>query len=98
MDEKYVLDNYDELTEYDNDKVIEANDTEIDVLGDTGCVKGSWSGDKHETLIGSGHSNVKKGARFPDIKDPYLDGSVLGVQMYRFAGMMHNLLWDLQAT
>lgn len=65
LDEKYVLDNYDELTEYDNDKVIEANDTEIDVLGDTGCVKGSWSGDKHETLIGSGHSNVKKVANAP---------------------------------
>lgn len=93
LDEKYVLENYDELIEYDNDKVIEVNDTEIDVLGDTGCVKGSWSGDKHETLIGSGHSNVKKGARFPDIKDPYLDGSVLGVQMYRFAGMMHNPWW-----
>ena len=72
LDEKYVLENYDELSEYDNNHiVIENNDTEIDVLGDTGCVKGSWRQSIHEAFIGSDHSNVKKGARFPDSKQRF---------------------------
>lgn len=72
LDEKYVLENYDELSKHDNnDKIIEINDTEINDLGDTGCVKGSWRQDIHEAFIGSDHSNVKKGARFPDSKQRF---------------------------
>lgn len=42
------------------------NDTSIATTTKTGCVKGSWKEDTHEYLVGSGHANVKKGARYPD--------------------------------
>lgn len=46
--------------------VIKRNSNVVNTVENTGCVKGSWTGDKHEELIGSGHANVKKGARYPD--------------------------------
>lgn len=42
------------------------NNTKVETFNDTGCIKGSWSGSIHEGFVGAGHSNVKKGARYPD--------------------------------
>ena len=49
-----------------NNAIIEKNNTVIKEVDNTGCVEGSWTQDSHEYLVGSGHSNVKKGARYPD--------------------------------
>lgn len=66
LDEQYALDNYDDLKRLDKENTLKNNDSSIEMIEDTGCVKGSWSVSIHEALVGSGHSNVKKGARYPD--------------------------------
>ena len=71
LDEEYVLKNYDELKDCDIQNKSKSNNADIEIVGDSGCVKGSWILNDHEELIGSEHSNVKKGARYPD-----KDGSV----------------------
>ncbi len=45
---------------------IKDNSNTVNIIEKTGCVKGSWTRNTHEELIGSGHANVKQGARYPD--------------------------------
>lgn len=42
------------------------NQSEIITFQDTGCVKGSWSGDNHAAMIDSSKYCVRAGVRFPD--------------------------------
>ena len=89
LDEKYVLENYDDLKKYDNNENdIKANDTEIEVVENTGCVKGSWSRANHEDMVESGYDNVKAGARFPDE-----EGFIDTYGEYRFAKISNNPWW-----
>lgn len=80
LDEKYVLDNYDDLKKCNKENDVNNNDTSIEMIEDTGCVKGSWSIGSHVYLVGSGHANVKKGVRYPD-------------QIERVKGISNNPGW-----
>lgn len=71
LDEEYVLENYDELKQCDDENVIKNNYTNIEPVEISGCVKGSWSTGSHQYLVGSNHSDVKKGARFPDYNSKF---------------------------
>ncbi|MCR5797915.1 MAG: S8 family peptidase [Eubacterium sp.] len=42
------------------------NTNEIKNASSVEMIKGSWKVSDHEKLVGSGHANVKKGARYPD--------------------------------
>ena len=69
VDEKYAIENYSSIAEEyytKKSKEEQENTSKIYTNSDTGCVKGSWTQSIHESLVGSGHSNVKQGARYPD--------------------------------
>ncbi|MBO5488655.1 MAG: S8 family peptidase [Eubacterium sp.] len=57
-------------TTMDDDK-IEKNEKAVLSFKDTGCVEGSWSDIKHGDMIPSDYTVLKKGARFPDVKEAY---------------------------
>lgn len=67
LDEEYTVDNYNKLVMSVKKNNSMTNKTKVETVEDTGCVKGSWSIANHERLIGSDHSYVKEGARYPDI-------------------------------
>ena len=67
LDEEYTVDNYNKLVMAVKKNNGRMNKTKVETVEDTGCVKGSWSIANHERLIGSNHSYVKEGARYPDI-------------------------------
>ena len=74
LDISYALDHYDRfkqqyVTKRDEpEAILEGNEREVLCFEETGCVEGSWSKDDHYNMKAlHGHSNVKKGARYPDI-------------------------------
>ena len=67
LDEEYTVDNYNKLVMAVKKNNGRMNKTKVETVEDTGCVKGSWSIANHERLIGSNHSYVKEGTRYPDI-------------------------------
>ncbi len=50
---------------------IDENSKEILCFNDTGCVSGSWSVTDHEGMVPSTKTNVRKGARFPDLSSKF---------------------------
>lgn len=69
LDIDYALKKYDEYKKIHkyNCNISFQNTSPVTTIEETGCVNGSWTKDNHEYLVGSGHANVKKGARYPDI-------------------------------
>lgn len=68
---------------------------DIVVYEDTGCVEGSWKKNDHEALVTANYSNVKKGARYPDLENQLMEEGkeINGKKLYIFAGMCHNPWW-----
>lgn len=69
LDIEYALKKYKEIKEQYNEKdtvLIADNHKKVDCFDNTGCLKGSWSENDHDSMVPSENKNVKKGARFPD--------------------------------
>ncbi len=68
LDAECALKSYESIQmQYKAGKRIEVeNESEVRTYEETGCLTGSWTPGSHAYLVGSGHSNVKKGARYPD--------------------------------
>ena len=73
LDGKYALESYKYISKHhkDNRQISLENRTRINTFDISEDVVGSWTMDSHEYLVGSGHSNVKKGARYPDQLDRF---------------------------
>ena len=98
VDAEYALENYEAFKKQYQENVestqIEENEKEVLCFGETSCVEGCWKKNEHAAMIHDAYVNVKKGARFPDTEDYYIEGTnVLGKKNYVFAGMGRNPWW-----
>jgi len=98
VDAQYALENYEIFKKkYQENEVnaqLEENEEKVLSFEETNCVEGCWKKDDHKDMIPDAYTNVKKGARFPDVQGVYTEGkNVLGKQNYVFSGMLRNPWW-----
>lgn len=112
LDAEYALSHYDEYksrykeTGEKTKQLIPENKGEIITFDDTGCIKGCWTQNVHEGMVGdTSKFCVRAGARFPDFEGKKtftyggtsyefnLGSNTNGKDTRKFAGMTKNPWW-----